>query len=640
MESIPPTTPQHSDSDTERIRMFVSGVTDYAIYMLSPDGIVSTWNAGAQRFKGYTAEEIIGKHFSCFYTEQDRANNLPVRALQTALTNGKFEDEGWRVRKDGTCFWASVVIDPIFSDDGNLYGFAKITRDITDRKVANEALRASEERFRLLVQGVTDYAIYMLSPSGEITNWNAGAKRIKGFEHNEVVNTHFSRFYTEEDRANGLPMKALAIASSEGRFEGEGWRVRKDGSKFWAHVVIDPIRNDLGQLIGFAKITRDITERRDSAIALEHTREALFQSQKLEAIGKLTGGIAHDFNNLLSVVISGMEVLRREVQSSSSTRILESMERAADRAVTLTQQLLAFARKQPLKQHMQNINRVIGSFEAVLRRANHGPATFDLALDPTIPMVLIDAPQFEAALLNLVVNACDAMPDHGTITLSTEAVILAEKQVNSLPAGQYVKVTVRDTGSGMTPEVTVRAVEPFFTTKPIGKGTGLGLSQVYGLVQQSHGDITIESEVGRGTAISLYLPAHAHAHDTQALEVESNDKVLVVDDQPDVLDMAVELFRTLGYEVFAANNGEDAMDILQRMPDISVLFSDVVMPGISGIELGKKARALRPNLIVMLTSGYAAPVFESGGQELHEFEFMSKPYRVADVARRLRAVQQ
>ncbi|MGZ3238775.1 MAG: PAS domain-containing protein, partial [Burkholderiaceae bacterium] len=258
MESIPPTTPQPSNDETERIRLFVSGVTDYAIYMLSPDGIVSTWNAGAQRFKGYTAEEIIGKHFSRFYTEQDRANNLPARALQTALTDGKFEDEGWRVRKDGTCFWASVVIDPIFNDDGNLYGFAKITRDITGRKVAAEALSASEERFRLLVQGVTDYAIYMLSPTGEIVSWNSGARRIKGFEQDEVVGTHFSRFYTEEDRANGLPMKALATASSEGRFEGEGWRVRKDGSKFWTHVVIDSIRNDLGELIGFAKVTRDI----------------------------------------------------------------------------------------------------------------------------------------------------------------------------------------------------------------------------------------------------------------------------------------------------------------------------------------------------------------------------------------------
>ena len=619
--------------------MLVAGVTDYAIYMLSPEGNVITWNAGAQRFTGYTAAEIIGKHFSRFYTEEDRANGLPKRALQTALTTGKFEDEGWRMRKDGIRFWASVVINPIFDNDGSLVGFAKITRDITERKRADEALHASEECFRLLVQGVTDYAIYMLSPSGEITNWNAGAKRIKGFEQDEVVGTHFSRFYTEEDRTNGLPMKALAMAANEGRFENEGWRVRKDGSKFWAHVVIDAIRDDHGELIGFAKITRDITERRESALALEHAREALFQSQKMEAIGKLTGGVAHDFNNLLSVIVSGLDILRYEMQSPTSAKILDSMERAANRGSKLTQQLLTFSRQQPLKQDIQNINRVIGSFEAVLRRANKNSIKFHLVLDPAIPLVMIDASQFEAALLNLVVNASDATPDFGVITLSTQAVTLQENEINSLPAGRYVKVSVHDTGLGMSPEVANRAVDPFFTTKPVGKGTGLGLSQVYGLMQQSKGDLKIESEIGKGTAISLYLPVHI-GKVVSSSNTETSEKALIVDDQPDVLNMAVELFRTLGYEVFSANNGEDALDILKRMPDIGVLFSDVVMPGISGIELGKKARALQPNLLVMLASGYAAPAIEGHETGLTDFEFISKPYRVSDVAKKLRSVRQ
>jgi PAS domain S-box-containing protein len=242
--------------DAERLRIFLASVTDYAIYMLSPEGIVSSWNAGAQRFKGYTASEIIGQHFSRFYTPDDLAAGLPKRALATALEQGKFEDEGWRVRKDGTLFWASVVIDPIRDEQGGLAGFVKITRDITERKKASEALHASEERFRLLVQGVTDYAIYMLSPNGEITNWNSGAKRIKGFEENEVINSHFSRFYTDEDRATGLPARALATAANEGRYESEGWRLRKDGTRFWAHVVIDPIKNQLGELIGAVSIPK------------------------------------------------------------------------------------------------------------------------------------------------------------------------------------------------------------------------------------------------------------------------------------------------------------------------------------------------------------------------------------------------
>ncbi|WP_338106288.1 PAS domain S-box protein [Ramlibacter henchirensis] len=297
--------------EAERLRHFISSVADYAIYMLSPTGEVVSWNLGAQRFKGYEPHEIIGKHFSNFYTLEDRVRGVPERALELARTTGKFEAEGWRVRKDGSRFWASVVIDPIRDEKGELIGFTKITRDITDKREAQKALRMSEERFRMLVQGVTDYAIYLLSPSGEITNWNAGARRIKGYDEPEVLGSHFSRFYTDEDREKGVPANALRIASETGRYEAEGWRCRKDGTRFWAHVVIDAIRDEEGVLVGFAKITRDITERKQAAEQLEKTREALFQSQKLEAIGKLTGGVAHDFNNLLNVLTNGLSMLRQ-----------------------------------------------------------------------------------------------------------------------------------------------------------------------------------------------------------------------------------------------------------------------------------------------------------------------------------------
>lgn len=623
-------------AEAERIQLLVASVTDYAIYMVSPEGIVNSWNSGAQRFKGYTAEEIIGKHFSLFYISEDRLANLPARNLERALENGKFEEEGWRERKDGTRFWAHVVIAPIWDRAGHLVGFAKITRDITERKQAAEALHASEERFRLLVQGVTDYAIYMLSATGEITNWNAGARRIKGFEHDEVVGTHFSRFYTESDRARGLPAHALKTAETEGRFESEGWRLRKDGTKFWAHVVIDPIRNEMGSLIGFAKITRDITERREAAIALDKTREALFQSQKMEAIGKLTGGVAHDFNNLLSVVVSGLAILRNELPGENAMKVIDSMERAANRGATLTQQLLAFSRQQPLKQDRFNLNRVISAFEAVLRRANRGSIEFDLKLAPSLPLVLIDASQFEAAALNLIVNARDATPDGGSITLQTETVELRQNQIGRLAQGSYVKVTVSDTGAGMPPDVVARAIDPFFTTKPVGKGTGLGLSQVYGLVQQSNGELAIESAVGIGTAISLYFPALAAEHGELATASEGSDKALIVDDQEDVLEMAVELFRTLGFEVLSANNGEDALEIIKRMPDIDLLFTDVVMPGMSGIELGQKARVLAPNLKIILASGYAAPALKEDNAVLNDFQFVTKPYSISQIVKKLR----
>jgi PAS domain S-box-containing protein len=636
-------TPFSQLNDTERFALFVAGVTDYAIYMLSPEGYVNSWNAGAQRFKGYMADEIIGQHFSRFYTESDRAAGIPAKALQIAVEQGKFEDEGWCVRKDGSRFWADVVIDPIRDDEGRLIGFSKITRDITERKQVQQALHASEERFRLLVQGVTDYAIYMLSPTGNVTNWNAGAERIKGYTHDEIVGSHFSRFYTEEDRAGGLPMQTLEIAVKEGRFEKEGWRVRKDGTRFWAHVVVDTIRNDMGELVGFAKVTRDITERRDAAEALERTREALFQSQKLEAIGKLTGGIAHDFNNLLGVIVSGVELLLREPQSPSCVKILDSMQRAATRGATLTQQLLSFARRQPLRQDRYNLSRVIAAFEAVLRRACNESIAFDLKLDPRLSPVLVDAPQFEAALLNLLTNARDAMPDGGTLTVMTENVQLGHHQVGTLPAGPFVKVTVKDTGTGMPADVAARAIEPFFTTKELGKGTGMGLSQVYGLIQQSGGDLVLETEVGKGTCISLYLPALAAADGEETTSTETNagnDKALVVDDQPDVLNMAVDLFRNMGYDVLSANNGKDAIEILKRTPDIDVLFSDILMPGMDGITLGREARKLFPDIKIVLASGFPAPALAAENSGLHDFHFMNKPYRMAEIVKMLRKADQ
>jgi PAS domain S-box-containing protein len=621
--------------EVDRLRLFISSVTDYAIYMLSPEGQVVSWNAGAERFKGYKADEIVGQHFSRFYSPEDQATGLPARALQTARDVGKFEAEGWRIRKDGTRFWASVVIDAIRDDKGELVGFAKITRDITDKKVAQEALRESEQRFRMLVQGVTDYAIYMLSPEGLITNWNAGARRIKGYEQDEVTGTHFSRFYTDEDRANGLPGRALKQAAEGGRFEAEGWRVRKDGTRFWAHVVIDPIRNDMGELVGFAKITRDITERRNAAAALEETREALFQAQKMEAIGMLTGGIAHDFNNLLNVVTNGISLLRERIREPADVRMLDAIDQAASRGAQLTQQLLSFARQQPLKSEPRDLNRVINGFEAVLRRGSRSGINFQLKLADKLPQVMVDAAQFETALLNLVVNARDATPDGGRIVVTTELVELKQKRRNLEP-GPYVVIAVQDTGSGMRPEVLARAVEPFYTTKPVGKGTGLGLSQVYGMVQQSGGDLDIASRPDEGTTMSMYFPVLPGSHDEPERE-SAAEKVLIVDDQPEVLEITSELFRTLGFEVLAANSGEEALGVLKRTPDLRLMLSDVVMPGMSGIQLAQQARAAVPDMKVILASGYTNPATDKD-KGLDGFHFLPKPYRMADLVKMLRSM--
>ena len=630
--------PSHGMADSpERLGMFVSSITDYAIYMLTPQGRVSSWNAGAERFKGYTASEIIGQHFSRFYTDEDQAAGLPERALRLAETTGKFEAEGWRVRKDGTRFWATVVIDPIRNEHRELVGFAKVTRDVTERRAAEQQLRESEQRFRLLVQGVTDYAIYMLSPDGVVTNWNAGARRIKGYDEAEAVGSHFSRFYSDEDRSAGKPAAALEAAAKAGRFEAEGVRVRKDGSRFMAHVVIDAIRDDDGRLLGFAKITRDITERVTAQEELARAKDALYQAQKMDALGKVTGGVAHDFNNLLGVVVNGLAILRRKVDLGPEVRLIDTMEQALDRGVKLVRQLLAFARQQPLERAKRDLNRVVSAFESVLRRAGPGDVSLEFSLAPAVLPALVDVTQVEAALLNLVVNAFDATPAGGRIVVSSRVEDLADQQVKSLKAGRYVAIAVADSGHGMSAQTLANAVDPFFTTKPAGKGTGLGLSQVYGMVQQSGGDLDIQSQPSIGTTITLYFPAVEDG--TPLLADPEVETVLVVDDQSEVLDMTGELFRTLGFAVLSANSGERALQVLRDTPAVNLLFSDVVMPGMGGVELAEKAVAARPGLRVILTSGFAGDLRDGPAQgRLGGFPFLSKPYRLNDVIKKLRAL--
>jgi PAS domain S-box-containing protein len=618
------------ESLSTRYELLVANISDYAIYMLDTGGRISSWNAGAQRFNGCSEREALGTHFSRFHTPEDREAGLPQQALATALREGRYEAEVWRVRKDGSRFWANVVIDPIYTHQGEHVGFANITRDITERKRAEEALRDSEQRFRLLVQGVIDYAIYMLSPEGLITNWNLGAERIKGYAPEEVLGTHYRRFFTEQDKADGVPERALAVAAREGRYESEGWRVRKDGTQFWAHAVIDALYDDDGELLGFAKVTRDNTEQRKAQESLEQARAALFQAQKMESIGQLTGGVAHDFNNLLAVVSNGIDILRTAPPEAAGARVLDSMRRAVDRGAALTQQLLAFARQQPLAPSVQQLNRVVRGFEGVLRRAAGPLMRFEMDLDPKLRLASIDEARFEAAILNLVVNARDAMPDGGTLEIITRNVTLAANQAGALPAGDYVRVSVADTGSGMSEEVRRRAFEPFYTTKEVGKGTGLGLSQVYGFIAQSGGAVTIDTEIGKGTMVNLYLPAlEASVPEAAAPRGVREERVLIVEDDPLVMESARELFQTMGYGTVHANDAADALRILRNDAGIDVLFSDVMMPnGMSGLDLAREVRMRYPDIKIILASGFP--------QAEEEFSVVGKPYRLADLARELR----
>ncbi|RYE04342.1 MAG: PAS domain-containing sensor histidine kinase, partial [Sphingomonadales bacterium] len=427
---------EHPSSAGSKFELLVQSVTDYAIYMLDPEGRVTSWNAGARRFKGYAPEEIIGQHFSRFYTPEERALEIPRIALETAEREGRFEAEGWRVRKDGSRFWANVVIDPIRAPGGDLVGYAKVTRDLTERRAAEQELRASEERFRLLVQSVTDYAIYMLDPTGHVSSWNAGAERFKGYAADEIMGAHFSRFYTEEDRATGLPARALATAEREGRFEAEGWRLRKDGSRFWASVIIDSIRSDAGELLGFAKITRDLTEKR----AIE---EQLRQSQKMEAIGQLTGGLAHDFNNLLTGISGSLEMMQVRMaqgRTAEFDRYSMAAQGAVKRAAALTHRLLAFSRRQTLDPRPTDVNRLLSGLEDLVGRTVGPAVEVEVVGASGLWPTLVDPNQLENAVLNLCINARDAMPDGGKLTVEAANRWLDERAArqHDLPVGQYV----------------------------------------------------------------------------------------------------------------------------------------------------------------------------------------------------------
>jgi len=620
-------------SEEARFRLLIDAITDYAIYMLDPTGIVVSWNPGAQRLKGYQKSEIIGQHFSRFYTEEDRAAGLPTLALQTALREGKYISEGWRLHRDGRRFWASVVIDPIYDATGKFLGFAKITRDLTERRLADEALKASEENFRLLIQSVTDYAIYMLDAEGHVTNWNSGAQRIKGYSASEIVGQHFSRFYSEEDRQKGEPQRGLTTALREGRFENEGWRIRKDGTRFWASIVIDPIRGDDGEIIGFAKVTRDITERKETQEALEKAREALFQSQKMEAIGRLTGGIAHDFNNLLMAVLSSLELIRRRSQNDPKIMgLIENAITGAKRGAVLTQRMLAFARRQDLRPQLIDVPALIHGMSDLLRQSLGPSVTIETRFPLSLPPIHADENQLEMALLNLAVNSRDALPDGGSIIVMARDEVVGAGQAAGLAAGHYVCLSVVDTGDGMDEATLMNAMEPFFTTKGLGKGTGLGLSMVHGLAEQSGGKLILKSQKGKGTTAELWLPVATQTEKPVAsisqVEDEGIDQalrslaILAVDDDSLILTNIAAMLDELGHRIVQARSGQEALEILDRGDVVDLVITDQAMPSMTGLQLAERIKERWSSLPIILATGYA----EWPAGTTASFPKLSKPF--------------
>jgi PAS domain S-box-containing protein len=490
-------------------------------------------------------------------------------------------------------------------------------------------------RYRLLVDAIADYAIYMLDPEGHVVSWNPGAERFKGYKAEEIVGRHFSTFYTPEDRAEHMPRRVLETAAREGRFENEGWRVRKDGSRFWAHVIVDPIHDDNGELIGFAKVTRDLTERREAALALAQAKEELLQSQKLEAIGRLTGGVAHDFNNLLMAITGSLELLRKRLPDDPRLlRLVDNAMQGAQRGASLTQRMLAFARRQELKPDMVDIGQLVGSMADLLARSLGPTIELETYLVGPISPVLIDANQLELAILNLAVNAKDAMPGGGTLILRS-----GESDVpppTTLAPGTYVWLSLTDNGTGMDADTLSHAMEPFFTTKGVGKGTGLGLAMVRGLAEQSGGTATIDSELGQGTTVTIWLPAASgEARDVAPAEPPVAEaanrplKILVVDDDFLVAMNTSAMLEDLGHEVIEVHSGAMALDTLDTEDNFDLMITDQAMPQMTGIQLIEAARRRKPGLPVVLATGYAE--LPPGSDPT--IPRLSKPFFQADLER-------
>jgi PAS domain S-box-containing protein len=748
----------------ERLRFLVDCIEDYAIFMLDPAGRVMSWNTGAAKIKLYSANEIIGQHFSCFYPEEDVVAGKPAMELRTAAAEGRFEDLGWRVRKDGSRFWANVVITASRDEDGTLVGFAKITRDMTEHR------RTDEQRFRLIVEAAPN-AMVMVNAAGRIEMVNTQAERTFGYPRSELLDTPVEMLVPErfrsrhptlrgsffggptarqmttgldlyglrkdgsevpieiglnpidmeegrmvlasivdisdrrqkEDRlrlseerfksvfncvgdgifivdartgrflevnepgarmhgyspdeligasiekiSSGVPpytqreaAKAHARAIESGRSQDFDWHSkRRDGRLFWSAVTLRYASISNQDVV--LAVVRDVTERR----AVE---DQLRQAQKMEAIGQLTGGVAHDFNNLLAVMQGNLELLEesRATDPTAAELIADALD-AANRGASLTHRLLAFSRQQQLAPSAVKVGALVTGLIGVLRRVVEESVRIETVIAPDLWTSRIDAHQLENALLNLAVNARDAMPDGGKLTIAAENAILdaeyARDYAEVIP-GHYVLVSVSDTGTGMPKEVIARALEPFFTTKPVGQGTGLGLPMVYGFVKQSGGHLAIYSEQGLGTTVRLYLPefsaepiASSIAAEKALLAADGEAVVLVVEDDEAVRRLQLRVLSSLQYRTLEAADGPAGLAILESGARVDLLLTDIVLPGgMSGPALVEVARRIRPDLKVIFVSGYA-PATVKERYDLSSVQILGKPFTRSDLARAIQDV--
>jgi PAS domain S-box-containing protein len=576
----------------DRFRLLVDAVMDYGIFMLDTGGHVVSWNSGAHRIKGYRADEVLGRHFSMFYNDEAKRIGWPDHELETALREGRFEDEGWRVRKDGSQFWANVVITSLVDGDGTHAGFGKVTRDLTERRKHEQAMRESEERLRLMVEGVRDYAIFMLDPNGVIQSWNAGAQILKGYSASEAVGRHFRMFYRPEELAAGLPEKELSVALEAGRAEEEGWRVRKDGTMFWANVVITAIRDGEGQLRGYAKITRDMSERK----RLEELESSSRRMNEFLAM------LAHELRNPLAPIRNAVTVLQLE---PSPSPVVKNSREMIDRQLThmtrLVDDLLDVGRlttgKIRLKKEALLYNQILNrSSEAMRPMFDARRHSFVSEFPAEDVWVEADGVRLTQVIQNLLTNAAKYTPAGGRIALKCWV------------DGPQVWTEVSDNGVGLTTTAINQIFELFsqgdMQSAAKESGLGIGLTLARSLIEMHGGVLVAESEgpdLGSKFRFSL---ARKLAEQTVEVDVLTK-KFLVVDDNRDAADSLAEILRMLGFSAKVAYSGEHAIEIAQTYLADAALV-DIGMPGMNGFEVIAQLRTLPhgPAMLISAVTGY------------------------------------
>jgi PAS domain S-box-containing protein len=603
-----------------RFRLLVEGVKDYAIFVLDPEGHVVSWNPGAELIKGYRAEEILGRHFSVFYPAEALARGWPEHELRMAQAEGRFEDEGWRVRKDGSLFWANVVITPLYDEAGVLQGFAKITRDLTERRRQEEALRESEERFRLLMEGVKDYAIFMLDPEGRIVSWNSGAELIKGYRTEEVLGRHFSLFYPAEALARGWPEHELRMARAEGRFEDEGWRVRKDGSLFWANVVITPLYGDGKRLRGYAKITRDLTERR----RIEMLEEADLRRNEFLAM------LSHELRNPLAPIRNALSVMRMSgVNESALSWARTVLDRQVAHLSRLVDDLLDVSRiaigkitlqREPLEL-AQIVTSAVESSQPLIDSREH---TLEVLLPAEPLRIEGDLPRLSQIVLNLLNNAAKFTPKGGHIRLTVER------------EGAMAAIRVHDTGIGISADLLPNVFDLFTqgdrSLDRTEGGLGIGLTLVHRLVKLHGGSVeALSAGSGLGSELVVRLPLLAvpvpaglppRAESWPA----GSRRVLVVDDNRDATETLELLLQLWGHEVQSALNGPEALSRAEEFrPEVILL--DIGLPGMSGYEVARRLRDLPGfrDVFIVAVTGYGQDSDRLRSQEAGFGHHLVKP---------------